>query len=84
MEYQSSLPGIPAPRVIELTLRFGLIVEEGHGQWQLEVRNPLTGELLGMASRPHFDLANLSPECSRAVLRLRDAARELLDGGAVE
>lgn len=72
---QLQFDGMPAPDVIEITLRIGFVTSSQHGQWQAEVRNPVTGELLDMYSRPHFDLANLGAESARMVLRISEAMR---------
>ena len=77
----SNLPGFPAPTVLEITLKMGVIVSEDHGQWQVEVRDALTGTLLALHSKPHFDLSMLSPETARAMLQLRDMIRTAIDGG---
>jgi hypothetical protein len=37
--------------VVEITARIG--ITGGHAQWQVEVRDPVQGVLLGMASGPH-------------------------------
>lgn len=72
---QPELPGMPGPDVVEITLRVGFVTSSQHGQWQLEVRNPVSGELLAMFSRPHFDMSNLGPEAARMVLRVSEAMR---------
>lgn len=75
MEDQLVFEGMPAPDVVEITLRVGIVTSSSHGQWQLEVRSPVTGELLSMVSRPHFDVDNLGPEAARMVLRVSEAMR---------
>jgi len=40
----------------ELTLRVGIAGYGDHVQMQIDVRDPSTGELLGMRSLPHVDL----------------------------
>ena len=77
---QPELPGMPAPAVIEITLRAGLIAGEDHAQWQIETRNPVTGELIAMASNPHFPISALGPEAARMVLRITEAMRAAIDG----
>lgn len=39
----------PSP-TYEITLRYGVVADVDHVQWQLEVRDPATGELLSMKS----------------------------------
>lgn len=78
MEHQPALPGFDAPPVVAITLRVGLVVAEDHGQWQLEVRNPVSDELLAMESCPHFGFDKLGPQASRMTLRLVEAMRRAI------
>lgn len=82
---QPVLPGFDLPPVVEVTLRVGIVAESDHLQWQVEVRNPVTHELLAMESKPHFPSAMLGPETSRMTLTLIRIMREALsraeDGG---
>jgi hypothetical protein len=73
---QPVLPGFDVPPVIEVTLRVGIVTESDHGQWLLEVRNPVSNELLSMESCPHFPSASLGPQASRMTLRLVKAIRD--------
>lgn len=47
------------PDVIEVTMRVGVVHSAGHMQAQIEVRDPISGELLGMESWPHFELSSV-------------------------
>lgn len=47
------------PDVLEVTLTFGFVPSQQHGQWQLEARNPTDGQLLAMVAHPHFELPQL-------------------------
>lgn len=47
------------PDVLEVTLTFGFVASQQHGQWQLEARNPTDGQLLDMVAHPHFELNQL-------------------------
>jgi len=77
---QPQLPGMPYPAVTQVTVRLGIVPETNHGQWQLESFNPVTGELLAMASKHHFDLDSYGPEAARIVLRLSEMIRAAVDG----
>ena len=70
-----------APGVVDVTLRVGLIPRENHLQWQLEVRNAVTDELLAMESRPHASIADLESEIARATRSLILAARAVCAAG---
>ena len=76
MQQQPVLPGMDLPPVVEITLRVGIVLDTDHGQWQLEVRNPITNELLAMESCHHFPSAMLGPQASRMTLRLVKAIRD--------
>lgn len=41
------------PDLVQATVRLAWIRETAHAQWQIEVINPVTDELLAMSSVPH-------------------------------
>lgn len=47
------------PSTVEITLRIGVVSADMHAQVQAEIRQPKTGELLGMWSIHHFDVSLL-------------------------
>lgn len=65
--------------VLTLSITVGLSLDDDHAQIQIEVRNPVTGELLAMQSWPALSLHDFED-------RMRDAGREftrlLLDATA--
>lgn len=78
--HQPELPGMPVPEVTQITIRVGIVPSSNHGQWQLERFNPVTGELLDMASKHHFHLDAYGPEAARLVLRISEMIRAAIDG----
>jgi hypothetical protein len=66
-----SQPGLIPPDVVQATLRIAYIPETHHAQWQLEVQNPVTGELLAMSSVPHRDARSADHALSEAFVDLR-------------
>jgi len=42
--------------VVELTLRVGIAYDADHVQMQVDVRDPSSGQLIAMRSRPHMNL----------------------------
>lgn len=42
------------PGVLQATLRIGWIPDSHHAQWQIELEDPVTRELLAMRSSPHL------------------------------
>lgn len=77
---QPELPGMPGPDIVEITLRVGVVVSADHFQWQIEARNPVTGELLEMRSAPHRPLVAIGPEAARMVLRITESMRAVVEG----
>jgi hypothetical protein len=75
---QAALPGFDLPPVVEVLVRVGMVPEANHLQWQIEVRNPVTQELLAMESCPHFTEDRIGPQASRISLRLITAMREAM------
>lgn len=71
---------MPGPDIIEITLRVGVVVSADHFQWQIEARNPVTGELLEMRSAPHRPLVAIGPEAARMVLRITESMHAAIDG----
>lgn len=70
--YQQSLT---PPTVLELNVRVGMIPEQDHLQALVEIKDPMTGVLLGQASYPHTsmrDLELLVEWIGRKVIRLID------------
>lgn len=59
------------PDVFQITLQIGLLPPENHYQWQIEVENPVSGELLACWSRPHFNLDAMPTEIAAMVEALR-------------
>ena len=47
------------PEVLELTLRVGLVVSTEHAQFQLEVMDPSTQELVALVARPHVKFGDV-------------------------
>lgn len=58
---------------IELTIRVGIVPERDHLQWQIETRNPSTGELLAMSSAPHRRVK----DCATLVAELSEVLEEV-------
>ena len=56
--------------VIEATLRIGVVIEADHLQWQLDVRDPRSGDLISMQSRPVVSTSNWLPELTLMVSEL--------------
>lgn len=67
------------PDVLEVRLRLGFIPGDGHGRWQLEVVSPGSGELLALASQPHFSLEELDEVLSGVGYRLGEILRDFLN-----
>ena len=59
------------PEVVMATLRISYIPETHHAQWQIEVNNPVTNELLAMSSVPHRDARSADHALSEAFVDLR-------------
>lgn len=59
-----------APEAIEATLKIGVIPETDHLQLWIEVKDPMTGVLLGQASNPHAPIAKIGAEAHRWQQRL--------------
>lgn len=59
------------PDVIQATVRLAYIPETRHAQWQIEVINPVTNELLSMSSVPHCEVRSHSGALSEAFVDLR-------------
>lgn len=70
-----------APGVVHIDLRLGLMPREDHLQWQLEVRNAVSGELIAMESHPHAPIYELERQLARAVIAMSDAARAIVAAG---
>lgn len=62
--------------VLECNIRVGLIPEQDHAQWLVELKDPLTGILLAQESCPHFRVAQLPEQLAEA---LRRAQRLCMD-----
>lgn len=67
------------PDVVQATLRVAYIPETHHAQWQIEVSNPVTGELLAMESVPHRDTASAMTALSEAFVDLRRRWSDVVD-----
>ena len=63
--------------VTELTLRVGVMPMADHCQFQLEMRDPATGALQMLLSRPHVDLPSALDEFDRMVSELRMQVAQL-------
>jgi len=59
--------------VLEITLRVGVIHAFDHAQFQLEVIDARTGELIECASRHHVGLDDAMSELSDWIQRLQEA-----------
>lgn len=55
----------------QIDVSVGLLPVENHYQWQIEVRDLATGDLVAMFSRPHFVLDMLDDELSSVLDMLR-------------
>lgn len=65
----TSAPLFPPPHVMA-TLRIAYIAETGHAQWQFEVSDPITSELLAMSSVPHRDASGYQDALQQAFVDL--------------
>ena len=59
------------PDAVEITISLGFVPSGDHAQWQVEVKDPATGQLLALASRPHLSMA-------RMMDTLEEASREAI------
>lgn len=67
------------PAVFELNVRLGLIPEEDHAQALVELKDPISGALLGQWSAPHETLRGYPQLLHWAVSQAVQAVDELLD-----
>lgn len=67
------------PEVVSATLRVAWIAETGHLQWQIEVSDPLTSELLAMQSVPHRQADSAQHAITQALTGLRIAWDDVMD-----
>jgi hypothetical protein len=74
--YQQSL--MP-PEVYEFNLRIGVVPSTDHVQWMVEVKDPMTGVLIGQASGPHASYTRLLEAVDSACARLRDLVASELE-----
>jgi len=58
--------------VLEIVLRVGVIADQDHVQFQLDVTSATTGELISCASRHHVELADAMSELSDWIERLQE------------
>lgn len=67
------------PPVLEVRVRLGFIPGEDHGRWMIEALDPQGGELLAMASRPHFPLHDAGDALAEVGRRLYDILEPLIN-----
>lgn len=66
--YQTHL--IP-PSVVEVRARLGAVPETEHGQWLVELHDPVEKTLVGQRSCPHFPLDQLEDQLVLMVEAMR-------------
>lgn len=64
----------PAP-VYEISLRYGVVAEADHVQWQLEVRDATSGELLSLKSVWHTSVQLAEARLPNVCRLLEDEVR---------
>lgn len=66
------------PDVVEIVITLGAVLSTDHGQVQVEVRDPVDGNLIAMWSRPSVALDQLEAELSDAYSRARQELRKVI------
>lgn len=74
--YQQSL--MP-PEVIEVNVRIGVIPSTDHVQAVVEIKDPLTGVLIGAWASPHRPLRQMGAVVEWALTQARDALHEAVE-----
>lgn len=64
--YQQALT--PAS-VLECNIRIGLLPDQDHAQWLVELKDPTTNILLAQESCPHFGLRDIPEQLAEALRR---------------
>lgn len=65
--------------VVEVTLRLGFVVQADHMQWQITVRDPSAGALLGMLSSPATSAARWERQLITINSQLSEIIRNHVD-----
>lgn len=64
--YQQALT---PPTVLEVNIRIGVIKEQDHAQVLAEIKDPMSGILIGQWSRPHTSMHGLGRAIDTAVAK---------------
>lgn len=74
--YQQALT---PPEALELNIRIGVIPETDHVQALVELKDPVTGILLGQWSWPHREMRQLSGVIEWASTKAREVLEDAVD-----